>query len=304
MIEDYKVAIIGAGAAGCAAGIYAGRAGVKTVIFDDGKGLISTAPRIENYPGFESITGIELSQRFIEHAKKYANIRVGERVKEVKKEDRNFVVSTSSHSYKVKAVVLCTGVTPKKLGVEGEERLLGRGVSYCATCDGFLFKDKKVVVVGGGNTALLDALYLQQIGCKDVELIHRRKTLRAERVLQREAKEKGIILSLNSIVRSINGKERVESVTVEDLENKEEREIKADGVFVAVGGEPRNELAKMLGVRLDERGYVVIDREQRTNVEGVYAAGDLTGGVRQVITACAEGAIAALSSIEEVGKKG
>jgi len=268
-----------------------------------GGGLTATAPKIENYPGFESINGMELSQKFVEHAKKYVDLHVGEKVDEIKKTDSGFSIVTSEGTYSVKAMILCTGATYKKLGVKGEEEFAGKGVSYCATCDGFFFKGKKVAVIGGGNTALLDAIYLKQIGCKEVYLIHRRDALRAEEVLQSEGKEKGITFILNTVVESINGKDAVESVVIKNLRNDEKKEMKVEGVFVAVGEEPQNEIAKKLGVKLDDQGYVVTDAWQRTNVKGVYAAGDLTGGVRQIVTACAEGAVAALSSTEVLGKK-
>jgi len=275
------------------------------VLFDEGMGggLTATAPKIENYPGFESINGMELSQKFVEHAKKYVDLHVGEKVEEIKKTDSGFSILTSEGTYSVKAMILCTGATYKKLGVKGEEEFAGKGVSYCATCDGFFFKGKKVAVIGGGNTALLDAIYLKQIGCKEVYLIHRRDALRAEEALQKEGKEKGITFILNTVVESINGKDAVESVVIKNLRNDEKKEMKVEGVFVAVGEEPQNEIAKKLGVKLDEHGYVVTDVWQRTNVKGVYAAGDLTGGVRQIVTACAEGAVAALSSTEVLGKK-
>jgi len=275
------------------------------VLFDEGMGggLTATAPKIENYPGFESINGMELSQKFVEHAKKYVDLHVGEKVEEIKKTDSGFSILTSEGTYSVKAMILCTGATYKKLGVKGEEEFAGKGVSYCATCDGFFFKGKKVAVIGGGNTALLDAIYLKQIGCKEVYLIHRRDALRAEEALQKEGKEKGITFILNTVVESINGKDAVESVVIKNLRNDEKKEMKVEGVFVAVGEEPQNEIAKKLGVKLDEHGYVVTDVWQRTNVKGVYAAGDITGGVRQIVTACAEGAVAALSSTEVLGKK-
>ncbi|HEC94530.1 MAG TPA: thioredoxin-disulfide reductase, partial [Thermoplasmatales archaeon] len=196
-----------------------------------------------------------------------------------------------------------TGATYKKLGVEGEKEFAGRGVSYCATCDGFFFKEKRVAVIGGGNTALLDAIYLKQIGCKEVYLIHRRDTLRGEEVLQKEAKEKGIKFILNSVVKSINGGDTVENVTIKNMLTNKEEKVEVEGVFIAVGEEPQNEVAKKLGVKLDDHGYVVTDTWLRTNVKGVYAAGDITGGVRQIVTACAEGAVAALASTEVLGKK-
>ena len=305
MNRDFELAIIGAGAAGCAAAIYAGRSGIKSVVFDKGVGggLTSTAPKIENYPGFPSVSGLELMQRFIDHASSYADFHFNEEVREIRKNGDGFVVLTSEGEYGVKAVVLCTGSTYKKLGVPGEIEFSGRGVSYCATCDGFFFKGKRVAVVGGGNTALLEAIYLKQIGCEEVFLIHRRDMLRGEEVLQREAREKGVEFVLNTVVKRIEGGDVVEKLVLEDVKRKTESELLVQGVFVAVGEQPQNELALKLGVRVDDHGFVVVDRGQRTSVEGVYAAGDITGGVRQIVTACAEGAVAALSSTEVLGKK-
>ncbi len=305
IISDYEVAIIGAGAAGCSASIYAGRAGIKAVVLDRemGGGLAATAPKIENYPGFPSIGGMELTQKMLEHAKSYADFHLGEDVEKVEKNNEEFIITTSQAKYKVRAIVICTGTTYKKLNVPGEKELSGRGVSYCATCDGFFFKGKSVAVIGGGNTALLDAIYLKQIGCKEVFLIHRREVLRGEKILQREAQESGINIILNSRVKSINGKELVESITLEDTKKSTEREMKVNGVFVAVGEEPQNKIAKDLNLKLDKDGYIVTDKAQRASLKGVYAAGDITGGLRQIVTACAEGAVAALNTTEVLGKK-
>jgi len=305
MNKNYELAIIGAGAAGCTAAIYAGRSGVKTVVFDKGSGggLMFTAPKIENYPGFKEITGMELATRFIEHARRYADIHMGEEVKNIKKTSDAFLIETDKDTYEVKAVILSTGSNPRKLGVDGEEKLAGKGVSYCATCDGFFFRGKKVAVVGGGNTALLDAIYLKQIGCKEVYLIHRRDALRGEKALQIEAEEKGIKILLSRKVKKIEGRENVESIVMENITDGKEETLDIDGVFIAVGEEPENKLAKILNLDMDEEGYVKVDRFQRTSVRGVYAAGDITGGIRQVITSAAEGAIAALTSLESLGKK-
>ncbi|HDO19626.1 MAG TPA: thioredoxin-disulfide reductase [Thermoplasmatales archaeon] len=305
MNRDYELAIIGAGPAGCSAAIYAGRSGIKSVVFDKGMGggLTSTAPKIENYPGFPEISGIELVQKLIEHAKHYADIHLNEEVKDIKKEREGFVVITNRDNYLVKAAILSTGSTYKKLNIPGEKEFSGRGVSYCATCDGFFFKGKSVAVIGGGNTALLEAIYLKQVGCKEVYLIHRRDVLRGESVLQDEAREKGINILLNKIVKRIEGKDVVERIVLEDLENNEEISLGIQGIFVAVGEKPENTLAVRLGVSIDEHGYIITDDRQRTNLKGIYAAGDITGGVRQVVTACAEGAIAALTSTEVLGKK-
>jgi len=302
---NYELGIIGAGPAGYAAAIYAERAGIKTIVFDKGMGggLAAISPNIENYPGFESISGMELVEKMKTHASKYAKINFREEVKNISKEKNEFKIETDKNIYFVKAVLLCTGTEYRKLEVIGEKELSGKGVSYCATCDGFFFKNKIVAVIGGGNTALMEAIYLKQIGCKEVYLIHRRDQLRAEKICQDEAVEKGVKIIYQTHVESINGKDKVEFLELHDVKTNKKSKLLVDGVFVSIGEEPQNKLAKNLGVKLDEKGFVIVDKQQRTNIKGVYAAGDITGGLRQVVTACAEGAIAALSSTEAVGKK-
>jgi len=263
---DMELAIIGAGSAGYAAGIYAGRAGIDAVIFDAGMG-----------GGFY------------------------EEVNEIKKEGDKFKLVTSKGEHEAGAVIICTGTVHKKLDVKGEKELAGRGVSYCATCDGFFFKDKKVVVVGGGNSAVAEALYLHQVGC-DVSIIHRRDVLRAEKMLGDEAIKRGIKVIWNSVVEEIVGKDKVEGVKLKNVKTGEEKTMPVDGVFISVGEVPKSEIAKRAGVETDDYGYIKTDDMQRTNVKGIYAAGDVTGGVRQIITACAEGAKAALASTEVLGK--
>ena len=302
---NYELAIVGAGPAGYSAAIYAVRAGIKTVVLDKGVGggLAAISPNIENYPGFESISGMELAEKMKQHASRYTDIHFSEEVKSITKSVDGFTVETINDSYNVKAVLLCTGTEYRKLNVPGEAELTGRGVSYCATCDGFFFKGKKVAVIGGGNTAVVEAIYLKQIGCNEVNLIHRRDQLRAEKAYEDEAREKKIKIHFNKVVEKIIGSKKVESLLLKDTKTGEKTELKVDGVFISIGEVPQNDLAKKLGVKLDENGYIVVDREGRTNVEGVYAAGDITDGLRQVVTACAEGAIAALTSTEAVGKK-
>ena len=194
------------------------------------------------------------------------------------------------------------GTDYRKLGAPGEQELQGKGVSYCATCDGFFFKGKKVAVIGGGNSALIESIFLKQIGCETVYLIHRRDQLRAEKAYEDEARSKQVSFMLNKIVERIIGDQKVDQVEVKDTRSGEVSQLSVDGVFVSIGEIPQNELAKKLGVSLDDAGFVEVDRKMRTNVDGVYAAGDITGGLRQVVTACAEGAVAALSSTESVGK--
>jgi len=303
---DYELAIIGAGPAGYSAGIYAGRSGIKAVVLDKaaGGGLAMISPNIENYAGFESIAGVDLVERMQKHASKYADINYIEEVTDIRKnKDDTFSVETSQKTYFVKAVLLCTGTEYRKLGVEGEEELQGKGVSYCATCDGQFFKGKKVAVVGGGNSAVIEAIFLKQIGCEEVYIIHRRDQLRAEEAYATEAQEKHINILFNKIVEKIGGEHKVEYLALKDAVNGEKSKLELDGVFVSIGEIPQNDLARKVKVKLDDHGYIVTDRQQRTDVKGIYAAGDITGGLRQVITACAEGAIAALSSTEALGKK-
>jgi len=302
---DFELAIIGAGPAGYSAGIYAGRSGIKTAIFDKsgGGGLAMLSPDIKNYAGFESISGTELMEKMKNHASKYVDINFYEDVKKIEKSGNKFIIETSNGKHAVGAVILSTGTEHRKLNVPGEEELTGKGVSYCATCDGFFFKGKKVAVAGGGNSALIEAVFLKQIGCKEVSLIHRRDELRAENAYEDDAREKQVKIFFNKVIEKVNGEEKVEYLDLKDTVTNEKSELKVDGVFISIGEIPQNELAKSLGVKLDDRGYIITDKQQRTNIKGVYAAGDITGGLRQVITACSEGAIAALSSTEVLGKK-
>ena len=302
---DYELAIIGAGPAGYAASIYAVRAGIKTILFDKkgGGGLAMLSPNIENYPGFESIPGAELAEKMRQHASKYTEMKFVEEVQNIEKTNDTFKITTTENNYTVKAVLLSMGTEYRKLNIPGEKELAGKGVSYCATCDGFFFKDKTVAVVGGGNSAVIESIYLKQIGVKDVYVIHRRDQLRAEKAYQDEAISKKVNFVYNTHVEKINGSTLVESIDTLNTKSKTKKPIKLDGVFISIGEEPQNALAKELGIKLDEKGYVIVDSQQRTNIKGVYAAGDITGGLRQVITACAEGAIAALASTEVLGKQ-
>ena len=302
---DYELGIIGAGPAGYSAAIYAARAGIKPILLDKGMGggLAAVAPNIENYAGFDSITGFELTEKMKTHAQKYSQMNFGEEVTDITKIKDGFSIKTSNDKYEVKAVLICTGTEYRKLNAPGEAELQGKGVSYCATCDGFFFKDKTVAVVGGGNSALIESIYLKQIGCKEVYIIHRRDQLRAEKSYQDEAVEKGVKIIYNTHVESINGEGKVDFLELHDVNSDKKSKLSVDGVFISIGEEPQNMIAKKLGVDLDERGFIVVDKQGRTNIKGVYAAGDITGGLRQVVTAAAEGAITALASTESVGKK-
>ncbi len=301
---DYELAIIGAGPAGYTAGIYASRAGIQCVIFEksQGGGLVTEAPVIENYTGFGSITGIELMDKMKQHAQQWVNIRENEEVLQSEKITGGIQLTTPQGAYTTKALLICTGTEHRKLQVPGEENLRGRGISYCATCDGFFFKNKKVLVVGGGNSALIEALYLHQIGCQ-VSLIHRRDVLRGEAALEKEMRAKGITIILNSVVEKIMGDTKVERVQIRNVTTNKKTYISSDGVFISIGDIPQSSLAHSLGIQLDDKGYIKVDYNQRTNIKGIYAAGDVTGGVKQIITACAQGAVAALTSTEVLGKQ-
>lgn len=300
---DTELAIIGAGAAGYSAAIYAGRAGIDAIVYDTGTGggLSTWAPRIENYPGFPEISGVDLMDRMKEHAEPYAAFRYNEAVTGIERTDHGFKVTTAKQTYTAGAVIIATGTTPRQLGVPGEEELRGRGVSYCATCDGSFFKDKKVAVVGGGNSAVNEAIYLDGLGA-DVSIIHRRGQLRAEEALAREIDAKDIEVIWNSVVEEIIGDPTVETLRVKNVKTGDVEEHAFDGVFISVGEQPQSSLAEPLGVTVDDHGYIETDEWQCTNIDGVCAAGDITGGVRQVITACAEGATAALTSMHALGK--
>lgn len=293
------VAIVGAGPAGLTCAIYTSRFGLKTVVFEDptNPSQLSLAPKIENYPGFEG-TGLELLERMKRQAESFgAEVRV-ERVLDVSK---GFTIRTDDGEYSSRSIVIATGGRHRKLGVEGEREFLGRGVSYCAVCDGFFFKGKDVLVVGGGNTALSEALYLHDLGC-NVKIVHRRDEFRAEKVLQDKIFERGIEVIWNTVVVKIEGGEKVERVILRDVRRDEEFEVYVDGVFVAIGIEPNVELAVKLGVELDN-GYIKVDEFCRTNVEGVFACGDCCNRpLKQVVTACGDGAIAGYSVYTFISK--
>lgn len=295
-MEEWELIIIGAGPAGLTAGIYAGRRELKTLILEEKipGGAAADSPLIENYPGFKSIGGRELMNRMLEHCKSFgAQIHELESVKELSLNQQEKVVKTARGTYRAKAIIVATGSHHRELGVPGEKEFRGRGVSYCATCDGPFFKDKRVIVVGGGNTAAVSALFLADIA-SEVSLIHRRNQLRAEEAIFRELQRKGVKFFWNSIVKEIRGENLVKSTVIYNQKTGETREIEVDGVFINIGEEPNSQIAKAAGIKVDERGYIIVDSRQRTNIPGVYAAGDVTNcPVKQIGTAVGQGIIAA-----------
>ncbi|PKL71944.1 MAG: thioredoxin-disulfide reductase [Methanobacteriales archaeon HGW-Methanobacteriales-2] len=303
-MEEYDLIIIGGGPAGLTAGIYAGRQGMNAIILERmaGAGSCYMVPIMENYPGFEVISGKELLEKMRKQVENYIPIENMEEVREISKNDPSgILLTTSKGEYKARSVIISTGSHHRRLNVPGEFELLGRGVSYCATCDGPLFTGKKVIVVGGGNAAVQEAIYLKNLDC-DVTIIHRRDQLRAEKYLQKKLEENEIPVIWDSMVESINGEMTVNSVTLLNRKSQEKKDFSTDGVFIAVGEEPLNKVALTAGVELDNGGYIVTDKYQRTNIPGIYAAGDITGGIKQWVVACAEGAVAALIAFVEVSE--
>ena len=302
-MEEYDIIIIGAGPGGLTAGIYAGRQGTKNLIIDRdlAGGIGREVPEMENYPGFDNISGLDLIEKMKSQAIKNCDLHEMEEVTEIiKNEDEyKFTVKTSKDAYKTKSIILATGSSHRHLEVKGEEEFLGKGVSYCATCDGFFFQGRDIVMVGGGNTALQEALYLDNLGA-NVTLIHRRDEFRAQKYLQDQIKESSIDTILNSTVEEIKGGMLVESVVLKDTVTGELSELPINGVFISVGYVPHNELAQQLGVNLDESGHIIIDKEQKTNVDHVYAIGDVCVGLKQWVVACGEGAVAATSAFQDI----
>ena len=303
-MENFDIIIIGAGPAGLTAGLYAGRQNSKALVIDRGLagGLGSEVPMMENYPGFDLISGMELISKMKPQCEKFSEIRENQIIEGIEKRDDGIYIKTKSsigddfNEYLTKSVILATGASHRHLNVPGENEFLGRGVAYCATCDGMFFVNRDILMVGGGNSAAQEALYLKNIGC-NVKIVHRRDSLRCEHRLEELLQEKGVEILWNSTIKEIKGDMAVNSVTL--VRDGVEEEYETDAVFVAIGDEPSNGLAKQLGVEIDENGYIITDKSQSTNVSGVYAAGDITGGVKQWIVACGEGAVAAISAYQD-----
>jgi len=293
----YDVAIIGGGPAGLTAAIYAARYGLKTVFFEtvDPVSQLSLAANIENYPGFEG-SGMELLEKMKEQAVKAGAEWKMEKVERVEKSDGTFTIVSESGEYETKTVIVATGGKHREAGIEGEKAIMGRGVSYCATCDGNFFRGRKVIVYGSGKEALEDAIYLHDIGCK-VTIVSRTPSFRAEKALIDEVEKRGIDILTSTTLRKVVGSGKVEKIIAYNRERKMEFEIEADGIFVAIGMRPATDIVAELGVERDSMGYIKVDKEQRTNVKGVFAAGDCCDNpLKQVVTACGDGAVAAYSA--------
>lgn len=298
MENIYDLAILGAGPAGICAAIYATRAKLNTIWLDkkfvQGGQIVDTY-EVDNYPGLPGITGLDLGEAMAGHAKKLGMKPQREPVRSIEAEQGIKVICTKKNEYRARAVIIACGATHRHLGIPGEEELSGMGVSYCATCDAAFFQDRTVVVVGGGNVAVEDAILLSRT-CKKVYLVHRRDELRAEKILQESLFAcKNVELIWDSIPLSIEGTDKVEALKIQNKKTQEESFIETDGVFIAVGIVPGTEKFKDL-VKLDEAGYIVAGEDGITSEPGIFAAGDIrTKNLRQVVTAVADGANAVAS---------
>jgi thioredoxin reductase (NADPH) len=296
--EVYDVVIVGGGPGGLTAGIYAMRAGLKTILVEKGVagGQVAMSDSVENYPGFEQISGYELSQKFLQHAQSYGMELIQEEVLAVEPGlEIHSVKLSNGDLLETHTVILAAGGSPQKLNIPGEDEYYGKGVSYCGVCDGFFFKGKTVVVVGGGDTATEEALYLAKLA-KQVYLVHRRDALRASMMLQQRVKEECEIEILwNSIVTEIKANdEGVNAVDLQDTQTEEKRELATDGVFIFIGFIPNNQLVPA-GTKMNADGFVVTNEKCETNMSGIYVIGDLREKyAKQIVVAAADGCTAAL----------
>ena len=303
----YDIIVIGGGPAGLTTAIYALRAKKKVLLIErySPGGQVAQTGKIENYPGFKSIDGMELASLMFDQASSlgletiFSDVLDYELLGKIKK------VKTYDGEFEGKTLVLAIGAVARQLDVENEKKFIGRGVSYCATCDGNFFKDKEVAVVGGGNTSFEDCLYLSDI-VKKIYLIHRRDEFRGDRhtleKLYKLERDDKIEFVLNSTIKELNGDTKLESIVVENKMDKTTREIKVDGLFVAIGRRPDTTLLQEK-ISIDENGYIITDENMRTNIDGVYAVGDVRKKrLRQIVTACSDGAIASVDIIDYISK--
>lgn len=301
--NGYDLIIIGAGPAGFAAAIYGARAGLKTLVLERGLpgGLVATTDFIENYPGFpEGIKGIELAEKMKAQTQRFGVEIIGSEVKSVGRVDQKIIVQTAGNKYEVPAVIIATGTTPKRLHVPGEDKLRGRGVSYCATCDGPLFKERNIAVIGCGNSGLQEGKFLLNF-VKSIIFIEFLPYVTADKILKKKFEnESRARFLLNHEVLGINGKDRVDSVTVKNRENNKKSTIEIDGVFIYVGLSPFSQFLQGV-VDLDDAGFVITNEKLETSVPGIFAAGDIRSKeIRQIVTACGEGAEAALNAYKYI----
>ena len=293
---EYDLIIIGIGPAGLTAGLYAARRNLKTLVIGEKLGgQMSLAHLVENYPGADPMSGAELAEKMKAQAEKAGcEVKTGT-VKglDIKGEKKKIMTSEGNHVSNV--VIIATGSHYRRLNAEGEKEFLGKGVSYCATCDGPLFKGKRIAVIGGSDTAVKSALYLSEIA-SETFMIHRRDQLRAEERNQENLEKSPVKMIWDSVVEKIEGDTTVKKIIIKNVKTDETSELEVDGVFIEVGEIPTTDIMKSAGVNVNEKNFIIVDEKQQTNVPGVFAAGDVTGSLAQIITAAAGGADAAMNA--------
>lgn len=294
----YDVIIIGGGPAGLCAGIYSARGGLKTAIIENKSigGQAQTAHEIQNYPGIKAIGGFDLCYAMMEQCTSFGVDFVFDKITACDLKNKKITLE-SGNELSAKFIIIATGASPRKLGVENENRFLGKGVSYCATCDGAFFKGKTVAVIGGGNTAVEDALYLEKLASK-VYLVHRRDALRADKILCDRLAKSTVQVMWDSVVQNLDGNDNLSQMTLKNVKNGTLTTVLVDGVFVAVGQIPESNLFDE--VQKTSNGYIITDEKMRTDIDGIFAVGDVRDkALRQVVTACADGAIAGAICAQE-----
>lgn len=297
--KNYDLIVIGAGPAGLTAALFAKRMGLNCLVFDNPEqpSMTAWAKEIENYPGVENISGPELLKIMKKQIEKLKTEIKNEEISDIKKEGEKIMVTSVKGKYEARTIIIATGAKHRTAGIPGESEFSGKGVSYCAQCDGPLFKGKTVAVIGGGNTALMSAVYLKEIGCK-VFIVHRRDKFRAEQFVVDKAAKLGIEFVFQKTVKEIKGSRFVEKIVLDDNSERE-----CQGVFICYGEVPAVELVKKIDVKVDENNFIIADKNQLTNVEGVYAAGDVTDNpLKQIASACGTGATAAFAVYKKLKK--
>lgn len=295
-MKRFDVIIIGGGPAGLTAGLYASRRNMKTLVISPMiGGQMSLAPSIENYPGLSPIPGVKLAEKMRRQAKKFGCKFKGETVISLNLEGETKKVKTKESEYSARAIIISTGCHYRKLEAENEDKFIGKGVSYCATCDGPLYKGKKVAVIGGSDTAVKSAIYLSEIA-SETFLIHRKDQLRAEEASQDNLKKTNIKIILNSVVERIEGDKFVNKIIINDVNTNKKTDLIVDGVFIEVGEIPTTEIMKTSGVEVNDKNFIKVNEKLETNVKGVFAAGDVTGAFAQIVVAAAQGAEAATNA--------
>jgi len=295
-MENYDLIIIGGGPAGLSAGLYAARRNLKLLILSETLGgQMALAHLVENYPGAEPMSGFELAEKMKKQAEKFGCEFKLTKVVGLELKDEIKKVKTSEKEYSAKTVIIATGSHYRKLEAEGEDKFIGKGVSYCAICDMPIFKNKKVAVIGGSDSAVKAAIYASEIASKTY-LIHRRDQLRAEEANQEQLKKTPVKIIWNSVVEKIEGDKFVKKIIIKNVNTNEKTELEIDGVFIDVGEVPTTEIVKAAGVEVNEKNFIKVDEKFQTSIPGVFAAGDVTGSFAQIVTAAAEGAEAATNA--------